>query len=183
MDLAPPKINAVERSCVSTPNKDSQTISSSVSASLNHATKIIDKSYKHSLLASVWQQSRLIASLLDQVGLAYHRVFEPKALELFIVLINTELSVCYSLDNFTVPAVSELNDNLFTVNSNIILAMDSFVLETFNQQDQRQKQQTIVARALGKNQDWKSCPKSRFEQIICPVLEQKLPRKPHNKQV
>lgn len=151
---------------------------SSASLDANPSGVPLDASYKHCLLSSVWTQSRLIASLLDQSGLAYHRVFEPQALELFLVLINTELTTCYSLDNFNVPALTVLNQNLLTVQSKLISSMDLFVVESFKNQQTQHDNTKLVDRLKNKHHQWKSCPKSRFEQVICPILEQKLT---HNK--
>jgi|GEM_PF-971103 len=149
--------------------------------SINHFKESVNEaSFKKCLLTSVWTQSRLVASLLDQVGLAYHRVFDNDALELFLVLINTEISTCNSLVNFNVSALTALNTNLLTIQTNLISSMDLFVVEALNNTQKQTKKVNVFQRMFGKHNAWKLCAKSRFEQIICPVLEQKLINKNHN---
>jgi len=147
--------------------------------STNHPNELAhDATFKKCLLYSVWVQSRLVASLLDQVGLAYHRVFSSQALELFMLLINSELSVCYSLDNFKVNGLAVLNSDLLTVHSKLISSMDLFVVEAFNNAEKQTSKTSALNKVLGKHHEWKSCAKSRFEQVICPILEEKLINKP-----
>lgn len=133
-----------------------------------------DMPYKQTLIRSVWSESRLIASLLDQIGLAYHRVFDKESLELFLILNNCDLSVCYSLDNFNAKSLTELNRHLFTVQSKLISSMDLFVLEALENKKKQANEAGFLGRLSGKHNYWASCAKSRFEQVICPILEQKL---------
>lgn len=131
-------------------------------------------SFKQCLISSVWSQSRLVASLLDQSGIPYHRVIEAKALELFIILINTELSTAYLLNHFNTSSLNALNDNLLQVQSNVLSSLDMLVVEAFSYQDKNRKKTPVIKRLLGQHHDWKHCAKSRFERVICTVLEKKL---------
>lgn len=147
-----------------------------VSSSRANATSSSDMPYKQTLIRSVWSESRLIASLLDQIGLAYHRVFDKESLELFLILNNCDLSVCYSLDNFNAKSLTELNRHLFTVQSKLISAMDLFVLQALENNKKQACDAGFLGRLSGKHNNWSGCSKSRFEQVICPILEQKLIR-------
>lgn len=138
-----------------------------------------ESSYRECMLLSVWTLSRLVASLLDQIGLAYHRVFDNKALELFLVLSHTEFSDCksaaeHSVDIYSPNALSTLNHDLQTIQSKLISSMDFFVVETLENTKKQTKQTKLLHRLLGKHRDWELCAKSRFEQVICPILEQNL---------
>ncbi|GAA0820314.1 hypothetical protein GCM10009111_25540 [Colwellia asteriadis] len=144
---------------------------SSVNSSAESPTQ---NAFKQCFISSVWTQSRLVSSLLDQVGLAYHRVFSSQTLELFLVLINTELADCCSFEHYSVDDFSLLNNDLLSVQSKLISSMDLFVVEAFNNTQKQKSNTSIFNKLLGKHNDWKSCAKSRFEQVICPILEQKL---------
>lgn len=144
---------------------------STIKASLDSSH---EESFKQCFLSSVWTQSRLVSSLLDQVGLAYHRVFNAQALELFLVLNNTELSEFLSLDDYDLESFSLLNNDLLSIQSKLISSMDLFVVEAFNNTKKQKSSTSIFNKILGKHHEWKLCAKSRFEQVICPILEQKL---------
>lgn len=151
-------------------------------SSVNSSVETLNQTaFKQCFISSVWTQSRLVASLLEQVGLAYHRVFSNQTLELFLVLINTELTDCYSFEQYDVEHFSQLNDDLLSVQSKLISSMDLFVVEAFNNTQKQKSNTSIFNKLLGKHHEWKSCAKSRFEQVICPILERKLINKTHNK--
>ncbi len=136
-----------------------------------------ENSFKRCLLSSVWSQCRLVASLLDQVGVTYHRVFDQQAHELFLLLINTELTVCYHLDNFNPSSLSALNRDLLAIQSKLISSMDLFVVATLEHQRQQSKSVSPFAKLLGKHKIWEASAKARFEQVICSILEKKLVKK------
>lgn len=133
-----------------------------------------EASFKHCFLMSVWTQSRLVSSLLDQAGLAPHRVFNSQALELFLVLINTDISECDSLDHYSLETFYLLNSDLLTIQLNVMSSMDLFVVEAFKNTKKQKSSTSIINKILGKHHEWKNCAKSRFEQVICPILERKL---------
>lgn len=148
--------------------------------SINHSKNTsTDITFKECLISAVWSQSRLVASLLDQAGIAYHRTFSEQALDLFLVLINTEISMCHSIDDCNINAFSALNKDLLLVHTRLISSMDSFVVETIDNTKKQAKHTRFFNRILGKHHAWKLCAKSRFEQIVCPILESKLVNKIH----
>ncbi|WP_448565357.1 hypothetical protein [Thalassotalea ganghwensis] len=132
--------------------------------------------YKQALLSAVWSQSRLVASLLDQTGLAYHRVLDEDALALFLQFIQTELDVLLWQDDIQLVPLNRLNENLLAIYSHLIMSMDAIVLEAFKQQQAHKQNHSIVDRALGRHHQWQQCAKTRFEQVVCTVLEQSLPQ-------
>ncbi|MBU2894371.1 hypothetical protein KO495_13735 [Colwellia sp. D2M02] len=143
--------------------------------SIEHSTdSTLESSFKHCFISSVWTQSRLVSSLLDQVGLAYHRVFHNEALELFLVLINTQSPDFDSFASYGIEEFSLLNKDLLTIQSKLISSMDLFVVEAFNNTQKQKSSTNFFNKLLGKHHEWKSCAKARFEQVICPILEQKL---------
>ncbi|MCJ8320810.1 MAG: hypothetical protein MJK12_14320 [Colwellia sp.] len=166
MDLAIQNVNTVDNSVNYSPT-DHSSLKNSIES-------FHQDSFKDCFLLSVWTQSRLVASLLDQVGLAYHRVFNSQALTLYLMLINTELSDCHALDDHDIDSFSLLNNDLLTIQSKLISSMDLFVVETFNNTKKQKSSTSLLNKILGKHHEWKSCAKSRFEQVICPILEQKL---------
>ncbi|MCP4323981.1 MAG: hypothetical protein GY787_19405 [Alteromonadales bacterium] len=131
-------------------------------------------SFKQCFVSSVCTHSRLVSSLLDQVGLAYHRVFHSEALELFLVLINTDSADSSCLKKYPLETFSLLNNDLLSIQSKLISSMDLFVIEAFNNTKKQKSSTSIFNQIRGKHHEWKSCAKSRFEQVICPILEQKL---------
>jgi len=150
-------------------------------SSVQNSTDVSQKNdFKYCLLSSVWSQSRLISSLLNQMGLPYHRVFQPQALELYLLLINTELKVCYALENFTYSSLTKLNEDLFTIQSKVIASMDHFIVKSFDNSQQHKKNNSIISAILGKHHQWKESPQARFNQVICPILEDQLIIKPEH---
>ena len=148
-------------------------------SSLKKSTDVSQKNdFKYCLLSSVWSQSRLISSLLNQMGLPYHRVFQPQALDLFLLLINTELKVCYVLENFTYDSLTQLNEDLFSIQSKVIASMDHFIVKSFDNTQQQKKNNSLISAMLGKHHQWKESPQARFNQVICPILENQLIIKP-----
>ena len=131
----------------------------------------LSQSYKTSLISTLWHQCQLLAGLLDQTGIAYHRVLSEQALALFVFLINHDICECLTSKELTPSSLTLLSENLLSVQSRLIVSMDSLVRHAFENQKQNKKRTNVIAQVMGKHHLWKNCAKTRFEEVICPILE------------
>ncbi|WP_199608580.1 hypothetical protein [Flocculibacter collagenilyticus] len=133
-----------------------------------------EKNYKRQLINSLWTQTRLVASVLDQVGIPYHRVLHATSLDMFLRLINTDIAVCYNSSDLSSEHVEQLNQDLLRIYSSIISSMDKIVTHSVEEEKKLKNEASLKERLLFSTPSLHTSAQLRFNRVIGPVLEQKL---------
>ncbi|WP_143085087.1 hypothetical protein [Pseudoalteromonas denitrificans] len=124
-------------------------------------------SIEDELLQFASEQSLIIKNLLDQIGLAYHRVFSHNSVEVFHLFLQKDYMNLQDNSSFLVVELSAYLNELSQLNHKLIYLMDELVLETLKEKPA----QNIFNRILNRPNELTHNANKRFNQIITPVIE------------
>ena len=117
------------------------------------------------------EQSLFMKNILDQTGLAYHRVFSHNSIEVFQIFIADDFDIRHDNFPFLKQEFQTYINELSQLQSKFIYIVDEAVIKTIDKEMSKPFFEALLERLFKKPNQFVMSAKQRFESIISPVIE------------